>query len=237
MPASPTEVLGALNPLGPTFGDATTAHAVADVASDTGRRQRRSALVHCLVASWRRGYLRRDDSGATLLLAVIFVFVVSLTLLALIGMSGNDIKNSINLENERSLEYAATGATNAAIQAVRYSYYAFNGTTNKSGDDCLPDGAAFTNPDGDTTSMTLNGVAMYVDCTGTLNTGSQNTRTVTFYACGQASCTSANSVIIATVDFQDYSTSGSYSCTSQEVISSCGTGVVVASWIVQNADT
>jgi len=168
---------------------------------------------------------------------VIFVSVVSLTLLALISMSGNDIKNSVNLESERSLEYAAAGATNAAIQAVRYSYYAFNGSTGHSGDDCLPDGAAFTNPDGNTNSMTLNGIVMRVDCSGMLNAGSQNTRVVTFDACDLTTCTAANSVIVATVDFQDYSTSGSYQCTSQEVISSCGTGFVIASWIVQNANT
>ena len=179
---------------------------------------------------------RRRGWHEAILLAVIFVAVISITLAALVGMSGNDIRNSVNLQSERSLEYAAAGATNAAIQSVRYSYYAFNGTSGKSGDDCLPDGAAFTNPDANTTSMTLNGIVIHVDCSGTLNAGSQNTRVVTFDACNQATCTSANSVIVATVDFEDYATSGAYQCTSQEVISSCGTGFVIASWIVQKAN-
>ena len=183
--------------------------------SDSGLWRVASAWRRHLVAS--RGQRRNTPRTATTparrsFLAIVFVSVVSVTLLALISMSGNDIKSSVNLESERSLEYAAAGATNAAIRAVRYSYYAFNGTTGHSSDDCLPDGAAFTNPDGNTTSMTLNGIVMRVDCSGTLNAGSQNTRVVTFDACNLTTCTSARtrSSSLPWGTSSDYSTSGTY---------------------------
>jgi hypothetical protein len=195
-----------------------------------------------------RGKAIRDDrepscpheEGAVLLLTVIFVVIIALTLLGLLTLSGNDLTNTSNLQTERSLEYAADGATDAAVQAVRYSYYAFDGHTNKAGDDCLPDGPAFQNPDRNTTTMSIDGNTMMVDCTGTLpSPPGTNTRTVTFMACiqAQAPCTSGNSVLTATVVFQDHNSFHQYLCNSAPNSATCGIGVVVQSWVVKNANT
>jgi len=69
----------------------------------------------------------RDDAGAVLILALVFIIVIAVVVLALVNLSGNDLLNTSNLKKQRSLEYAADGATTAAVQAVRNSYLAYNG--------------------------------------------------------------------------------------------------------------
>src|SRR5579872_4413222 len=70
-----------------------------------------------------------NEGGAVLLLALIFVIVVTLSIFGLITFGGTGILNAANLQGQRSLEFAADGATTAAIQAVRYSNYQFNTTS------------------------------------------------------------------------------------------------------------
>ncbi len=60
----------------------------------------------------------RDESGAVLILALIFVFVTSLIVLGITEWSGNDLKNTANFSNQRSALYAANGATQTAMAIV-----------------------------------------------------------------------------------------------------------------------
>jgi type II secretory pathway pseudopilin PulG len=60
------------------------------------------------------------ESGATLVLALVFVLVISLVLMAIVTLSGTNLIDTAQLQNARSLEYAADGGVDAAIQAVRY---------------------------------------------------------------------------------------------------------------------
>jgi Tfp pilus assembly protein PilX len=207
-----------------------------------------------------------DQTGVVLVLTLIFVIIIAFVLLALVSLSGNDLENTSNLQSQRASEYAADSAVDAAVQAVRYSYYAFNSTqsgaagnpcvpntgksgfanpnlpcyTNYSGDDCLPDGTTFINPDQNAATMTINGITMTVDCTGDLYPTSQNTRQITFYACQHSNCSSTNSTLTATVWFQDYPTSFSVPqdpCNSSPNVADCGTGIVIQSWVVRNANS
>lgn len=181
-----------------------------------------------------------NESGAALLLALIFVIVMSVTLLAIVNFAGDALINTANLKGQRSLEYAADAATDAAIQAVRYSYYAFDGTTNPSGD-CVPDGTVLILPD-TATMPAVNGETMTVNCSGVINHDpvthqpAQNTRTVTFTTCEQATCTPRSAIVVATVIFQDYSAAGIYKCTSAPDSATCGTGDIIQSWIEQTAN-
>jgi len=186
-----------------------------------------------------------DEDGAILILALIFVIIVTLSILALITFGGVGILSASNLQGQRSMEYAADGATTASIQAVRYSSYSFG---NAQPVDCLPDGAVLTlalNPttnmyQSTTAEMSINGNDMVVDCISGLPVQSvpQFTRVVTFYAClrANAPCTANNSIVAATVDFEDVSSAGVNLCTSATVASTCGTGEVISSWVVQTAD-
>jgi hypothetical protein len=205
----------------------------------------------------------RDEEGVVLLLALLFVVAIAFVLLGLLSLSGNDLKNTSNLQSQRASEYAADSAVDAAVQAVRYSYYAFNSNqpgvsglcvpntgasgfvnfpcyTNNSGEDCLPDGTTFINPDHNTETMTINGDTMTVDCTGSLNPSSQNTRVITFSACQQSSCSATNFALTATVVFQDYPPSFSTSqdpCNSSPNVAYCGFGIVIQSWVVRGANS
>ena len=65
------------------------------------------------------GLRARDEEGATLVLAVVFIFIVGLLLMSLVSMAGSNIVNTSNLQYDRSLAYAAEAATEAAVQYVR----------------------------------------------------------------------------------------------------------------------
>lgn len=60
----------------------------------------------------------QDESGAVLILALVFVFVVSFIVLGITEWEGNDLKNSANFATERSALYGAGGATQTAMSTV-----------------------------------------------------------------------------------------------------------------------
>src|ERR1700674_932832 len=68
----------------------------------------------------RRSGSGGGEAGATLVLALVFVLVISLVLMAIVTLSGTNLIDTAQLQNARSVEYAADGAVDAAIQAVRY---------------------------------------------------------------------------------------------------------------------
>jgi hypothetical protein len=180
----------------------------------------------------------KDEDGAILLLALIFVLILSLSIYGLVTFGGIGIKNTVNLKGQQSLEYAADGATEASIQAVRYSNYAWNYPLgNLQLVDCLPDGAIFAAPS-TTPSLTINNTPITVDCIpGPPSPASHVTRVVTFYACPQAvsPCSAANSVVFATVDFEDVTPTGSDQCNNTNIMT-CGMGEIITSWVVQTAN-
>jgi hypothetical protein len=55
-----------------------------------------------------------------LVLALVFVVSVALVLLAVVTLGGTSLIETANLQNTRSIQYAADGAVDAAIQVVRY---------------------------------------------------------------------------------------------------------------------
>ena len=190
-----------------------------------------------------------DEDGAILILALVFILLISLSVLGLLTFGGTGIKNAASLQGQRDIEYAADGATTAAIEGVRYSFENYESNTYQwpTGPaapsptppigtpptaPCLPSGAS---------QVTIDGDAMVVSCLGT-PTQQTDTRVITFYACllpsGNAAntypCSSNDDVVAATVDFQDVSSSGIYDCSDAQDMTTCGTGMVVTSWIVDN---
>jgi hypothetical protein len=167
----------------------------------------------------------RHDEGAALVLALVFLVAVGLVLLAIVTFAGGSFRNTINLNSQRGVEYAADGATTAAAQATRYTYNTYTTPGN-----CLPGGQS---------SMTINGIAISVQCSAVnFNPNSAATREVLFLACRTGgSCTTSNAIIQASVTYDDYSTSGFYVCSSATGTQTCGSGMTVNSWLVQNADT
>jgi hypothetical protein len=170
----------------------------------------------------------RGDSGAVLVLALVFVVAVSLVVAGIVTWSGNDIKNAVNFKTARTELYAADGATQVAIWNIRYVFPASQ----------TPGFCA-----GGTDPFTINGEAIDVWCNITsLSPASSKSRVVVLTAflagqCGSTSCT-GNPFVRAQVTFDDISpTTLSNQCTSTTVQSSCGSSMSVDSWIVQPAQT
>ncbi len=208
----------------------------------------------------RRLQSRRGEEGAILIFALIVMVVVALLLGALATFSSNDIKNAGNFQQERKVEYAGDGAVDAAIQAVRFSCYAFNSTTqtqdtcpSNGGDDCLPNGNVLVNPNANTQTMTFYAttasrrLTLKVYCVGRVEPDGRNTRVVTFLACSISanSCTKTTAIVAATVGFQDYgprstvqlTTPRPNTCSSPAETTTCGIGIVVQNWSVRGSVT
>lgn len=85
--------------------------------------------------------VRRDEDGAVLVMALVFLTVAGLLVSALLSFSDTNFRTTIAVRDQRNVVYAADGAVDAAINAFR-----FNGTCPVS-------------------HPTVNGVAMGVTCT------------------------------------------------------------------------
>jgi hypothetical protein len=64
---------------------------------------------------------RGDETGAVLILALVFLLVAGVIIGSLVTWSSDDLLNTSNLQGSRSLVYSAGGATDIAIQGARYT--------------------------------------------------------------------------------------------------------------------
>lgn len=175
------------------------------------------------------------ESGAVLVLAMMFMALTALIVGGLAAFSGNDISNLGHFKTARSATYAADGAVQASIYGVRYSYEA---TTN-TGSFCGTNNSAAGTPP---TPFTIDQTEVYVWCTWG---PASISRASTFSAYPAAQCTSAaclagtakpsgNPYLTAQVSFDDLDTSGNLtSCQSTTLDSSCGLGMTIVAWTVQ----
>ena len=191
-----------------------------------------TATIKC--STWKRKKLTRlpknplynfasdGDSGSALLLAIAFLFITSLVVLALISWSGNSLADTTSLNSSSSLEYATSGAVELEIQNLRYTYQA------------ATSGAIACTP-GSGSSYTLNSTSVSVYCVIVHNPYSASTRVVNLYACSsatsQATCV-ASPYLQSTVSFNDYNLSDQDQCTSTSNETSCGTAMAFTGWTI-----
>ncbi len=76
----------------------------------------------------------RGDDGATLILALIFLVVVSLVVIGIERWTGNNLANTSKFVSAQSLQSEANSANDLAIQFVRYTYM----STSMDGQDPSP---------------------------------------------------------------------------------------------------
>jgi hypothetical protein len=171
---------------------------------------------------------RRDETGAVLLLALMFAVLSAMIVGALATWTANDLKNIGHFKTSRSMLSVADSATQTAMSSIRYSYpSSLSGFCGSS-----------TDP------FSLNGWSIDVTCTTTnLAPQSSASRMVTLNAyqqsafCGSSLCNPASPPLIqAQVTFDDISsypkfTNDCLSTTSPQT--TCGTGMTVTSWVVQ----
>jgi hypothetical protein len=190
------------------------------------RHLRRLQLIH-----------RRDEKGASLILALVFLVAVSLIVGALADWATNDLHNTTSFHSASSLNYAASSTVELAIQNMR--------TTPQAGTKFAVPGSCWTPAAGNDVSGLSNfdGYTVAVWCNTVENDQSQNTRVVTFWACmesslnislsllsGVATGCETSYVLMAKVDFDDYPAGGVLPLLSTCTPPNCGYGATTEQW-------
>jgi hypothetical protein len=164
---------------------------------------------------------RRGDQGASLILAIVFVFAVGLVLVAIGGFATGALRNTSNFHDLRTSEANAEAATTVALRFVQTTYKSqiYSGGSSAV---CLP-------------TASVDAISVY--CAGTASISATPNRVVDFYACSSPACSqNAPSVIIhARVAYSDRNFAGQDTCPSDNA--TCGAGVSILTWDVIHADT
>jgi hypothetical protein len=140
-----------------------------------------------------------DESGAVLVLALVFLVAVSLIVTGLLTFVGTSLRVTGAFSGERNLEYAATNAVNLAISNTRYSFDPYSLLDAASPQSCLS--PAYQVTPGGTTS-----VAVYCSMVWQPDNPNGYTRTITYSAClsaASATTCAANPLLQAIVAFDD----------------------------------
>jgi hypothetical protein len=169
---------------------------------------------------------RRDESGAVIILALVFLVAVSVMVLALAGSTSNDLANSLNFTSARTVDNAASNAIDVAIESMRYTPLLTAGSTDQTLN-ASPPSYCWGGP-GNSQLANID-----VWCSTVWNPASANTRVVTFSACqstaGAVAC-ALHPLLQAVVTFDDYPVGVSAPNTAQCAVY-CGTGMTVNSLI------
>lgn len=190
--------------------------------------------ARCRPGRWvtRSDAVLRDDEGSSLILALIFLTVVSLIAISLATWVGTDLVNAVNFRTARSTQNAADGAAEMAIQ---YNRYIFNGATlapNATGSNPAP---CLTSTAATVTGSVSQLPTVSVFCSTTAPKA--GVRQVVFVVCSgtpTGTACAANPLLSVTVLYFDYPYSASstplqLTCTPTST-ADCGLGMEVTNW-------
>ena len=205
------------------------------LASEEGEG-RPTRVLSSIGAHWTR---RRGDAsaGVSLILAMIFMVMVAFIVVSLGAWTSTGLLSTISYNYAQQSAATANSATEIAVQTVRYN---FNSTTINQWAPvaCIPPSGQFT----------ANGQTVSVWCrTKWSPTNVNSTRTVTFWTCPGTTFTQScaqTPLLQAIVTYNDFPTSGlssdctpvsptttTSSTTSTTVVSTCGVGMQIKSWV------
>jgi IPT/TIG domain len=192
------------------------------------RVEGQTARLHPATAAARD---RGDESGSVLVLALIFLVVVSVIVVSLLSWLGTSLTATANIGQQRSLEAAATNAVNLAIQNTRTTFA--SQLVNSTPTYCwYNSGGTGQQPQADPSSN----VDVDVWCSMFWQPSSTNTRQITYSAClstvSAAQC-GATPLIQAVVTFDDYTTpvvAPAPTPVPCNVTGLCGQGMTLNSW-------
>jgi hypothetical protein len=177
------------------------------------------------------------ESGAVLVLALILLVAISLIIGGILAWTGNDLVNAANLRNSRNADFALNGATQLAIQNIRYTPLLGAGQTLNANP---PSNCWAPSSPGTPSQDALDGYTVDVYCSTVWHPTQAVTRVVTISACldpstGQ-SC-AAGPGLQTIVTFDDYS-SNNPSINPGVCTSTCGAGMTInSSSIMSNLPT
>jgi hypothetical protein len=198
--------------------------------SDSSMRKR-------IRAARAKGVQERDESGAVLILALVFLVIVGALVGSLTGWAGNDLNNTAKFTANRTLQYAASSAVETGIANIRYTpLFATQlpavltppTTTSASPSFCW--GSSATAP----SALQIDNINMSVWCSTAYTPTSSATRVVTLSACPLTGTTTGTScaaspTLQAVVTFDDYP-SGSNPPIPDECVAYCGSSMTVNGW-------
>ncbi len=183
-----------------------------------------------------------DETGALLILALVFMTVISVICASLSLWATNNLNNTSKFASALSMQSASNSATQLAVQDVRYNFTA--STLNAS-----PPQPCWTpqSPLAPVSQAEFNDVNVAVWCSTQWNPLSPNTRVVTFSTCpvsasadfssstlikSAASACALNPFLQSVVQFDDFpSTISASNCSPLPLSNStCGTTFTVLSW-------
>jgi hypothetical protein len=175
---------------------------------------------------------RKDEGGAVLILALIFLVIVGAVVGSLATWATNDLNNTAKFTSARTQQYAVSSAMETAIENIRYTplFSTQLLTTPATPSYCWGSSSP--------SQVTIDNLNVAVWCsmgTANYNAGSAQTRVVTLSACPvtaseSASSCAANPSLQAVVTFGDYPPGYSAPNTGQCVVY-CGTSMTVNSWV------
>ena len=134
-----------------------------------------------------------DERGASLVLAIAFMVIIGAIAMATLSMTTGGLNNRRSLDRVRDREYGADAAIEFAIANVRTLNSANGGPAVESCSSALP------------ASYSVGGRNYHVDCENAPAVTFEGLlqRNVIFTACeGTATCTAANEIIRAQVNFE-----------------------------------
>ena len=170
------------------------------------------------------GRNRRNEAGGSLVLALVFLVVVSFIALGLANSLGGGLINAVNFRAARSMQSAANSAAELALESLRYNFTP--STLNASPPQpCW--GTSSSSP------LTIDAQTVDAWCSTRWNPVSTGTRVVTIDVCPSSFDSTACSVsplLLAVVTFDDYPASGGPVSTAQ-CTTTCGTDVAINSWV------
>ncbi len=178
----------------------------------------------------RLGRTERDEAGAVLVLALLFLGSVGLVVGALASWTTNDLNNTAHFASARSLQFAASSATETAIQNIRYTPLLLTTQTLNAS----PPSACWGTSPSTPSTVTSNGSTMAVWCSTVWTPTSANTRVVTFSTCVSTMSASACALtpyLQAVVTFDDYPSGVVSAPSGAQCVAYCGTGITVNSWL------
>ncbi|HEY5302984.1 MAG TPA: hypothetical protein VIJ86_02880 [Acidimicrobiales bacterium] len=181
-----------------------------------------------------KGNRRDSDQGSILILALIFIVVAGLTVVALASMATTALSTTAQFLSVSQLQSAARSTTNVAINSIRYTpLLGTNQTLNATpASYCwgtsAPSSQTFSFQNGTTSNTTT--LTMDSWCATTWNPQSSQTRVVTIDTCpsSQSVYTCENNPYLQTqVTFDDYPTGVQSSAVSSVCNVYCGQGLTV----------
>ena len=180
----------------------------------------------------------RDEAGATLVLALLFLVVIGTIVGAIASWTSNDLKNTLVFQQERNVQSALLTATNVAIQNIRYTPLIETGQK----DTLNANPPSYCWGSSSPSQTTAQGETVDVWCSTVWNPNSAQTRIVTISACldnnglDTAATCAMNPGLQTVVTFDDYSSGtpsvGGAACTPPTNGGTCGAGMTISSSLI-----